>query len=35
MVKLVKSWKKLRRKVGPMGRPAVSTDLDPQDLPDT
>ena len=35
MVELGKSWKKLRREGDPIGIPAISTNLDPQDLSDT
>ena len=34
MVELGKSWKKVRRRAGDPMSPAVSTDLDPQDLSD-
>jgi hypothetical protein len=35
MLELRKSWKKLKRRVDPIGRSAVSINLDPQDLSDT
>jgi hypothetical protein len=31
VVELGKGWKKLRKEDGPIGRPAVSTNLDPSD----
>jgi hypothetical protein len=35
VVELGKGWKKLRRRVDPIGRTAVSTNLDIQDFSDT
>jgi hypothetical protein len=34
-VELGKSWKKMWRRADPVGRPAVSTNLNPQYLSDT